>query len=380
MSDDVKVKFGGDFSDVPKGASAAAKQAGTAISSSFHEFTKDIGGKIAGAFAISAIFDRVYEGVKGSLEYFHELELAMKRTGASGEEFQKLASLGKSTGVSMEALGRSLQFANKYLGQSQQGSRSHQKALVDLGFTQEQVTAGNITATQIILKLAEAYEKTQNDTMIAAQATSFLGRQGQALLPIIKQGSSAIEEQTKNLKTYTDAEIIAAAAIEKRRLALERTEKGVWKKITAAFAGHEMIGELRGGGFGETYNNNQTLGQLQERFSYWSKEELLAILEAYGKTAFGSERNEKLIEQLKVEISKEKENKPTSIVEDKLVALTASSLQSIGGGDIASIYAGVSVQEAQLAAQEQTAANTGILAGQAKEGVKTTTRPTNVAK
>lgn len=379
MSDDVKVKFGGDFSDVPKGAAAAAKQAGTAISNSFHEFTKDIGGKIAGAFAISAIFDRVSEGVKGSLEYFHELELAMKRTGASGAEFQKLASLGKSTGVSMEALGRSLQFANKYLGQSQQGSKSHQKALVDLGFTQEQVTSGNITATQIILKLADAYEKTQNDTMIAAQATAFLGKQGQALLPIIKQGSSAIEEQTKNLKTYTDAEIIAAAAIEKRRLALERTEKGVWKKITTAFAGHEMIGTLKDSGFGEAGRRSQTLGELKERFSYWSKEELLAILETYGKTAFGAERNEKLVKELQQEIAKEKENKPTTVLEDKISALNASSLQAIGGGDIASIYAGASVQEAQLAAQEQTAANTGVLAAQATPGVKTTP-PANVAK
>ena len=380
MSDDVKVKFGGDFSDIPKGASSAAKQAGTALSESFADFGKEMAGKIVGAFAVGALVDRFYEGVRGSLEYFHELENAMKRTGASGEEFQKLAAVGKDVGVSFDALGRSLQFANKYLGQAEQGSKAHRQALMNIGFTQEQVNAGTITATQVIMKLADAYERTQNDTLIAAQATEFLGRQGQALLPIIKQGSSALEEQTKNLKTYTDAEIIAAAAIEKRRLAMERSGKGVWKTITAAFASHEIVGELRDSGWlGET-GRRQSLSELKERFSYWSKEELLTILQTYGKTAFGGDRGEKLIQELSAEIAKDKEAKKAGPeIPTVTAALAASTLQSIGGGDIASIYSGVSIQQAQLNAQQQTAANTGVLAGQAKEGVKPAT-PTNVAK
>ncbi|WP_353209870.1 hypothetical protein, partial [Sphingorhabdus sp.] len=62
-----------------------------------------------------------------------------------------------------------------------------------------------------------------------------------------------------------------------------------------------------------------------------------------------------------------------------VAALAVSSLQAIGGGDINSIFSGISIQEAQLNAQQQTATNTGIIASQITPGVKTTP-PANVAK
>ena len=40
MADDVKVKFGGDFTDVSKGASEATSKAGGALSSWFNDFNK----------------------------------------------------------------------------------------------------------------------------------------------------------------------------------------------------------------------------------------------------------------------------------------------------------------------------------------------------
>ena len=61
------------------------------------------------------------------------------------------------------------------------------------------------------------------------------------------------------------------------------------------------------------------------------------------------------------------------------VALASSSLQAIGGGDIASIYTGASIQQAQLDAANQTAVNTGILAAGAKEPQKQS-KPANIAK
>jgi hypothetical protein len=54
-------------------------------------------------------------------------------------------------------------------------------------------------------------------------------------------------------------------------------------------------------------------------------------------------------------------------------------MQAIGGGDINSIYAGLSVQQAQLNAQVTTANNTTVLANKANEQGPAA-RPTTVAK
>ena len=79
MADEVKVKFGGDFTDVPKGADAAAKQAGTAIANSFSDAAGKASKMFLGAFAVSSIVSSIYSGMREAGQYFIELQNTMKK-------------------------------------------------------------------------------------------------------------------------------------------------------------------------------------------------------------------------------------------------------------------------------------------------------------
>jgi hypothetical protein len=232
MADDVKVKFGGDFTDVPKGAEAAATAAGTKLKSWFNEGINSMMSSIGSALSMAALFDKLKENLAEAKEYFKELNHAIKTTAAGGDQFQRVASLGKSVGVTMESVGRAMGFFAKNMGAASKDANGHGKILRELGFTNEQITSGNITATEVLAALADQFQKTGNEALLASNTMSLFGRGGREMLPIIQKGKDAILEQAKAVKVYSDAQLEAAEAGERadeRRLA---SWKKVWRSLT----------------------------------------------------------------------------------------------------------------------------------------------------
>ena len=364
MSEDVKVKFGGDFSDIPKGAAAAAEKAGTAITSNIGKYLTGVGTAFLGAFAIGNIVSRVFEGVTHGLEYFRELDLTTRRIGITGDEFQRLAYVGKQSGVTMEQLGRSMQFANKFIGQAQQGSVSHQKALENVTGKTWEMIKGTLKATDVLLGLADAWDKTQDETLLAAQAQQFFGKSGQALLPILKQGREAIEDQASQATTFTKQEILAASAAQKMKLALEAEEAKLGKRLAAGVAMGLMQEQIL-----NARQNVNTEGMSQEeadmaraksvadyfkhRFG-WSTAQTAEMMKlgtknvptlgmgATGMSVGVMDTHQYAIAEALEKLAEKEPKKPESTANSvsNLAALSVSSLQAIGGGDIESIFAG----------------------------------------
>ena len=386
MADDVKVKFGGDFSDIPKGAADAAEKAGTAITSNIGKYLTGVGTAFLGAFAIGSIVSRAFEGITHGLEYFRELDLTTRRIGIAGDEFQRLAYVGKQSGVTMEMLGRSLQFANKFIGQAQQGSISHQKALEGVTGKTWEMIKGTVKATDVLMGLADAWDRTQDETMLAAQAQEFFGKSGQALLPIIKQGRDAIEEQAGQATVFTKQEILAASAAQKMKLALEAEEAKLGKRLAAEASMGLMQEQIL-----HARQNVNTEGMTDEQ----AETERAKSVAAYFKHRFGwttAQTAEMMklgtknvptlgmgitgpsvgladthqydiaatLEKLAEKESKENKPEEPAAIAETYVPLSVSSLQAIGGGDIGSIMSGfhVDIQQEQLDVQKQIATNT----------------------
>ena len=191
MSDDVKVKFSGDFTEISKGAKEAATKAGTALQSQFAQLGNSLAGTLGGYFAFTSIFDTLKEKMGEAKEYFSELNRAIRTTGASGDEFQRVASLGKSVGVPLETVGRSMGLFSKYIGAASKDAKGHGKVLIDeLKFSQDEVTSGNISATEVLARLSKQLKETGNESLAAANATVIFGRSGRELLPIIQRRGS----------------------------------------------------------------------------------------------------------------------------------------------------------------------------------------------
>jgi hypothetical protein len=231
MADDVKVKFGGDFTDVPKGAEAAANAAGTKLRSWFNQGMEGIMSNIGSALSMHALFDKLKENLEQATQYFKELNHAIKTTGAGGDEFQRVASLGKSVGVTMESVGRAMGFFAKNMGAASKDANGHGKILKELGFTNEQIASGNISATEVLAALADQFQKTGNEALVASNAMSLFGRGGREMLPIIQKGKDAILEQAKAVKIYSEAELEAAEASERAAERRANAWKKMWREI-----------------------------------------------------------------------------------------------------------------------------------------------------
>lgn len=212
MADDVKVKFGGDFTDVPKGADSAGKIAGTAIAASFKEYTKSLTSSLTSFFSVSNLMGTFASNFSAALDKFREIDQLSRQLGVSRVELQKFSKLGVEVGISMETMARSIGFANKTIGAAQMSAGAQRQSLIDLGFTLEQITGGHIKATDVMFKLAEAYDKNKNSNNLAKQTTEVFGRAGQELTRILKSGNVELQERIRLMQVYSEQAVRGGAA------------------------------------------------------------------------------------------------------------------------------------------------------------------------
>jgi len=376
MSEDVKVKFGGDFTDVSKGASAAASKAGTAMQGQIAKFGEEMATKIGGAFALTALVDKFMEKLGEANEYFKTLNESMRRFGGSGDEFQRVAGLAKSVGVPIEVVSKSMGLFSKYVGLASKDVSGHGKVLRELGFSNEQIASGTITATEALASLSKQLEMTGNENLVAANATLIFGRSGAELMPIIRKGESAIREQSAALKTYSEAELQAAEAAERaiarrqaawakffRWLALQVDEAEVknvvGETITSTSKELQEKGVKLNTAEGQAQLNQEIIKRLSSQGVGYEAQQVgaLAYLRQQVSTpglprevreGMTSEIN-KLVEQMKKTSDQTKEAKEAATAgaagAGGFTSLVSSSLQALGGGDITSVMSGLGTNE-----------------------------------
>lgn len=386
MADDVKVKFGGDFTDVPKGAEAAANAAGTAMRGYFNTYAKGLKDKLASAFSMESLVGGFLDRVNAQLEKFKEIDTLSRKLGVSREELQKFGKIGKEFNLDMETMGRSIQFANKTLGAAAMGNKEAEKKLQELGFTQKEVTSGHIKATDVLYRLADAYEQNKKargseaaNNILAKQTTDLFGRAGSELITILKDGNEELKRRINLLEVYSDAEVKAGAAAARAK---ERAEARFNKTIVGSFIsgvtrkindydifGNVLYGSGEEGFLGEALQKSgfKTRSDVKTLEDARKVAENLVKVGAYenytpGELEHGffthlrdtkgiSSKDREVMENIQMflgsighqaDVNEAKANKSEAQATPKEIsALAASSLQQIGGGDITSVMSGL---------------------------------------
>jgi hypothetical protein len=379
MADDVKVKFGGDFTDLNKGAESAATKAGTAMQGWVSDFAKSLKSSIAQAFSLQNITSTLYSKGREQLREMAELDVLSKSLGISSTDLQQFAEMGKLAGLSQEQMGKAVQSANRLIAQAQVGNKGSQEALKQMGFTQKEVTSGQIKALDIVYKLGESFKKSGNETVTAAKATAAFGEAGSSMVTILRQGNDVIRERIRLMAIYSEE---AVRAGRRANDTIERGEKIFYRETVGAAFGTlgnmaqsmEMRGLLSetkqqlgiGSGGAEVQNFNPTSSEL----SGMSPEQMRKFMDALLKNAAGKginaqdvadffkRKSEVQLGEGNREISArlasfaqlsavEEENlKKKQLGESRFLSsatpvLAASSLQQIGGGDISSVTTGL---------------------------------------
>lgn len=403
MADDVKVKFGGDFTDVSKGAESATKKAGNALSSWYNDFTKSTMASLASAVALSALFGKLVENMMATTKYAKEVDDAFKRfgKGTGSDEFQKVAKYGKEVGVSMEAVGRTMNYFAKVTDAAAKGNESHRNALLGLKFTEAEVSSGRISAIEVLARMSDEYDRTGNEALSAQRAVQLFGVQGEQLAAIYKNGRHNLVAFTDATKTLGDAQIEALAKTERRIEKFKESMKGVGAtimeqlgKASIFLEGRGVAKEVFNGTYGQTGGtveqearsiSGQIYGELKgDKEAIASAIQKLKGIETSWFSSEEESRTAKLAQENLYALMKKADEKPKEEKKEtgppllnNVRAMAVSSLQEIGGGDVSSILSGT-YQTSMLDAATKTAENTRKLAEEAEKAPQA--KPTNIAK
>ena len=410
MADDVKVKFGGDFSDLSKGASDAAAKAGTAMQGWVSDFAKSLKSSIASAFSLQNITSTLYTKGREQLREMADLDVLSKSLGISSTDLQQFAEMGKLAGMSMDQMGKAVQNANRLVAQAAIGNKGSQEALRQMGFTQKEVTSGQIKALDIVYKLGEGFKKNGNEVVTAAKAQAAFGESGSQMVDILRQGNDAIRERIRLMQIYSEEAVRNGRRVND---VLERGEKMFYREsVGTVFSGLGKTAQLAE----MTSIRNQAMEQVgiesKSDINKLSPEKMKEFVDAMLKvgaqrgigaqdiadffkkiategflgpsTQSQDERNMRIASYAQLAAVQEENLKKQQLGKSRFVSeatpvLAASSIQQIGGGDISSVVSGLYSSGIEDNTR-RTADATEKLAAKSDNVTATTNRPANLAK
>lgn len=204
--EDIVVKAGFDGTKAEKGLEKLRTQS--------KSFANDLTARFAGLFTASALLDRGLNFIANSFQKIATLGAQSKKAGLSVEEFQRVSNAAQLADVSVSAIAKALREVRKETSEAASGNEKSRKILEELGFTGDEINAGNIKATEVLARLARAYGLARTEAEKYSVATSLLSaRTGSELIPLLAEGEQALRAAfTRRVVSEQEAQAADATA------------------------------------------------------------------------------------------------------------------------------------------------------------------------
>lgn len=154
----------------------------------------------------------VVAAVKDVTAAMDEIGKKADAIGIGTDALQELRAAAVSAGVSQGGLDKALEQLSKRLGEAEQGTGTAVKALEAMGLTAQELTG--IPLDQALGVIADRFAKLQDATDRTAAATQLFGREGVAMVNVLKGGASELEksrQRFRDLGVVIDEELIRSA-------------------------------------------------------------------------------------------------------------------------------------------------------------------------
>lgn len=149
---------------------------------------------LAGILALSA---GLWTLVRRTADAGDAALLAAQKTGVQIEAYQRLAYAAKLSNVEAEGLDTGLKFLNQSIDAAGQGSKQDVKAFRDLGISLRGVN-GDVRSTEdLLISIADKFEKMPDGPRKTAIAMALFGRSGVDMIPMLNEGGAAIRRWGK---------------------------------------------------------------------------------------------------------------------------------------------------------------------------------------
>jgi hypothetical protein len=222
MGNDVNVVVGANNSPLNAGL-AAAKKSVDSFKEHTEESFKELGGELAGAFAVGAIV----EGMHSLIEQFSHIQDISEKLGTSAESLQRMGAAAKLAGLDMEGLVKAMQKGTRNAVEALKGNEELAGAFEDLGIDAKEFA--NAAPEEQLIKLAEGYEKSGQNAETLDAIMKTLGKSGADIIPLLRKGPEALREELDS------ASVASNETVANLKEAGDTMEK-VWMKVKAAAA------------------------------------------------------------------------------------------------------------------------------------------------
>jgi len=224
----------------------------------------DFGGRIAGMFTATALLDRglsmaseAFSAFMANMKNVGNLNDVAKAAGLTTAEYQRLAAAAQEAGVEQQGLMKGLKTVKEFIRDAQVEGSKQSKVLAVMGYTQEQVTSGNVDAMEVMMKLSAAVEGADTAQQKYNVAASVLGTKAQELVPLLDGLRSAMsrvsEEEIITQKTIDKIDDVTKKLERLFRISLKGQAEIADKLLTpegGQIAGTIIGAAIPGGGMG----------------------------------------------------------------------------------------------------------------------------------
>jgi hypothetical protein len=199
-------------------------------------FTK-INAIVVGAGAVLAT-GGFAAGIKGAINLADELGKLSQKVGITVEELQFLKYAAEISNLPMEGLTKGLKKLSTEMFNAATGSKEARALFAGLGVEFESAPGKLKPTDEVLLQLADKFQKMEDGPVKAALAVKLFGREGLALIPFLNQGREGLERLRGEFKSLAGAMTgDMAASAEKFNDSLKTLELSSNKlKITMANA------------------------------------------------------------------------------------------------------------------------------------------------
>lgn len=173
------------------------------------------------AQAIEGAVDSFKEHTKEVVEWGVQIQRAAQKTGIGTEQLQKLGSVAFEEGVGLEKFGYSLSFLSRQMLQTQQGGKKAAEIFKLLGVKATDSQGKLRPVNDVLLDVADVFEKMPDGAEKGALAMRLFGRAGAQMIPILNKGREALEEFS-DTSVLTDEQIkgLKDVDVQMKRLSL----------------------------------------------------------------------------------------------------------------------------------------------------------------
>lgn len=185
----------GDAQRFGTSASGSLKSAFAGVAS---DIKSSIGGALAGLASLGAI--------RSIIDQFGRIQDLSEQFGVSAESLQRFGQLASESGSSIDQVASAFSRLIINIQKAQGGTGAQADALRELGLSASELA--NVSPEQAFLRLADALQKTGKDGASYSAVLDLIGKRNGDLIPLLQQGSSAIQAQAATISVASD-EVVA---------------------------------------------------------------------------------------------------------------------------------------------------------------------------